>query len=83
MMTAPSLASFSSFSSITALLGVSRTSRTSLRPSFRQTAAARVMSVSEIPLAIFATVDSVQGATNMTSNLWLPEAMGANMSESS
>ena len=67
MMTTPSLASFSSFSSITALLGVSRTRRTSMRASFMQTDAALVIRVSAIPLAILATVDSVQGAMNMQS----------------
>jgi len=38
-----------------------------MRPSFMQTDAALVIRVSAIPLAIFATVDSVQGAMNMQS----------------
>lgn len=72
----------SSFSSMTALLGVSLIRRTSFLPSLRQTDAARVMSVSAMPAAIFATVDSVHGATIMASKRKLPDAMGANISES-
>ncbi len=73
----------SSFSSIIALFGDSRTRRISLLPSFMHTDAALVMSVSAMPLAILATVDSLQGAMNMTSKPTLPEAMGENMSSSS
>ena len=66
-MTTPSLANFNSFSSIMALFGVSLTIRMSFLPSLMHTAAALVMRVSAIPLAIFATVDSLQGAMTMPS----------------
>lgn len=66
-MDTPSLASFSSFSSMMALLGVSLTRSTSLLPSLTHTAAALVINVSDSPLAIFATEDSLQGATNIAS----------------
>ena len=64
----------SSFSSITALFGVSLTRSMSFLPSLRHTDAVRVMRVSAIPDAIFATVDSKPK---------LPEAIGANISSSS
>lgn len=73
----------SSFSSITALFGVSLTRSMSFLPSLRHTDAVRVMRVSAIPDAIFATVDSLQGAMNMASKPKLPEAIGANISSSS
>ena len=61
-----------------ALLGVSLTRRTSLLSSLMQTDTARDIRVSAMPLANFATEDSLQGATNMASYLKLPDAMEAN-----
>jgi hypothetical protein len=82
-MATPSLASFNSFSSIIALIGVSLGTSIKRRFSLRQTAAARVISVSAMPCAIFAMVLSEQGTITIASKRLLPEAIDANMSSSS
>src|SRR5262249_8780708 len=64
---APSRESLSMFPSAIPESGVSRTHRMSRMRSFSATAAARVMSVSEMPAAIFASVEPLHGRTTMAS----------------
>ena len=58
-------------------IGVSRIAKINRRRSFRKTSAARVMSVSERPLAIRPIVPIEQGQTIIASYSELPEANGA------
>jgi hypothetical protein len=66
-MIAPSRESLSMFSSAIPESGVSRRHTIRRIFSFNATAAARVMSVSEMPAAIFASVELLQGRMTMAS----------------
>jgi len=61
MMTTPSRESLSAFSSAIDDSGVSRTHTISRMRSLSATAAARVINVSAMPVAIFASVETLQG----------------------
>jgi len=67
MMTTPSRESLRQFSSAMEESGVSRTHSTMRMRSLSATWAARVMSVSAIPTAIFARVETLQGMTTSAS----------------
>jgi len=61
MIVTPSRDSSSALRSAIVASGVSRTHRIMRRRSLRATAAARVMSVSAMPAAIFASVETLHG----------------------
>ena len=66
-MSAPARASSSAFASTIADSGVSRTHSTIRMRSLSATAPARVMSVSEMPAAIFPSVEALHGTTTNAS----------------
>ena len=76
----PARDNFSMFSSWILLIGVSLGTIMSLRRSFSVTEPARVITLSPIPQASFASVVIEQGTITIASNLWLPEHMSAPMS---
>jgi hypothetical protein len=80
IMTAPSRESFAHCSSVIVDSGVSLTQITSLYLSFRATCAVLVISVSPIPEAIFPIVEVEHGMMTKASNLFEPEAVGADRS---
>src|SRR5439155_596604 len=63
-----------------ALRGASLATRIRVRRSFRATAAVRVIRLSAIPAAIFASVVPLQGTITIASKRYVPEAGGAAMS---
>ena len=77
MITTPSRESLSAFSSAIDESGVSRTHSTTRMRSFKATCAARVMSVSAMPAAILARVETLQGTITSASWRLLPDENGA------